>query len=133
MCLNGYFPVGGPEIFVAHEQLQKIDFSEGKCFFEGAEIQGIIYLTIVPNIDMKWPFLQTRFEVCKKDQLFLPSHFFIQKQTPFYQGKSMSVLCQTCMKSKKFKICYHSDEERALTDCYTIPEIGRVFKKSKRI
>ena len=36
----------------------------------------------------------------------------------------MSSLCRTCMTTKSFKVCRHSDEERMFTDSYTLPEVA---------
>ena len=94
--------VGKYDILIGNE-LDDITYQNNKIFYKGKKIFGAIQVTILPPQNLFLPFLMYKTE----------------------NGKNVLTLCKTCSeKNSQFVTpCNHSNEERAFTSCYMIPEI----------
>ncbi len=90
--------------------LNNVSFQNGLFYYNGEQMYGTMLVTILPPKNLLLPCL-------------------IHKTT---NGKSANSLCSKCSETNSVQ-CNHSDDERAITNCYYISEIIYAIKQNYKL
>lgn len=99
-AINFSYVIGKYEIIIG-ETLKHIQILSNKLYYKNQKMYGVIFLTILPPNNLKFPFLPTKLS----------------------NGKTVLTLCLKCSELQMKKSCKHSESERSFTSTYTINEI----------
>ena len=100
------FPTGKRTILISPHDLADVSFKNNYTILKSTKtrIEGLCHLTILPPQNLEIPFLVTRSKT---------------------NDKSIAGLCRTCIdKGRQLEPCKHTDEQRQLTDHYTLSEVA---------
>jgi len=91
---------------------EEICFRDGIYQFisDGSPVLGLAFCTVLP-----------------------PDSIFAPVLPVMSGGKLIFGLCALCIKNRQGKLCEHSDEERAITDVWTFPEINYAVRRGYKV